>query len=433
VTSSTLSINPLRLLSAVLTIAYLCVFFCVPVVGQESQIALTTISGETVQGRAASIEFEEVAIDSDGQIRKFGFDQISKIDFGLAAHRPPEPVTKIYLLDGSILNAKSFNLKSSEFSGKLSNGSSAKFNSRNIESIRFKTYENELDLAKQWRTIVADDSREGDAIVVNRAGELDTVEGIAGDFTDEKLTFSIDDRTARVPQSKMEAVMLYHASGREFGTPICELVLTDESRFKLKKLSWVAGRMTGQTACGAALEFSLDHISRLDFSLGRDVLLSDLEPTTNDWQPLMTSSAIVEKLRRMKLARKNESFSNQPLSLKFFTDTGLAYLASVKQFEHGFAMQSGGKLAFALNGQYEKLSGAVGFDPNANASGNVRLVISLDGKIVLEKEMIHRTMKNPIQLDLLVKDISRVVFQVEYNDGRSTGDQIHLVDLKVSQ
>ena len=59
--------------------------------------------------------------------------------------------------------------------------------------------------------------------------------------------------------------------------------------------------------------------------------------------------------------------------------------------------------------------------------------VLLDGKIGLEKELIHRLMKNPIGIDLDVKDVRRVVFQVEYNDGRSTGDQINLVDLWVIQ
>jgi hypothetical protein len=61
------------------------------------------------------------------------------------------------------------------------------------------------------------------------------------------------------------------------------------------------------------------------------------------------------------------------------------------------------------------------------------LRVLLDGKTVLEKELIHRLMNNPLEIDLSVKDVDRVVVQVEYNDGRSTGDQIHLVELKVAK
>ena len=171
----------------------------------------------------------------------------------------------------------------------------------------------------------------------------------------------------------------------------------------------------------------------MNFSLGRAEFLSQMEPTTNDWNALITSSVIFEKLRRMKLARANESFKGLPLSLKFQPDQDLSFATQIKQFEQGFAIQGGGKLAFSLGGRYRKLTGLVGFDPAANITGHVKLIVLVDGKPVVERELIHRTLKNPIQLDVDIKDAKRVVFQVDFQDGRSTGDQLHLVNLKVSQ
>ena len=400
---------------------------------QQGSVAITTLAGDVIEGNLKAIAFEEFTVASAQETTKIRFDQLSTVEFGPKNKVPPQPRVSIRLVDGSVLYSTSLGINSNQLFIETHCGAKLKIASRNVEAIRFKTYEDELNLSKQWRTILADDSRQGDAIVINRDGELDTVEGIVGKLAEEKLTFSIEDRTARVPVSKMDAVLFYHASGREFGSAVCELILTDQSRLRLNKLEWVDSLLSGQAVCGSTFEVPLDKISKLNFSLGRDTLLSSLKPSTNDWRPLITSSAILEKLRRMKLARTNESFSGQPLSLKYHTDSGLSFLAKNKQFENGFAIQGGGKLAFALNGQYDRLTGTIGFDPAASTSGNVRLKILLDGKSVLEKEMIHRLMKQPIELDLNVKNASRVVFQVDYNDGRSTGDQIHLVDLRVSQ
>jgi hypothetical protein len=147
----------------------------------------------------------------------------------------------------------------------------------------------------------------------------------------------------------------------------------------------------------------------------------------------MTSDAILEKLRRLRLARVNQSFAGRPLSLKFYPDNELSFFAETKQFENGYSIQSGGKLAFALNQQYKTLTGWVGFDPAASPSGNVLFKILVDGKVILEKELIHRVTQNPLELNVDIQDADRIVFQVDYHDGRSSGDQLNLVDLKVSR
>jgi len=231
----------------------------------------------------------------------------------------------------------------------------------------------------------------------------------------------------------MDAILFYHAAGRELATPTCQIILTDASKAVVRRLSWKNQSCVATLVCGTELTIPLESISLLDFSLGRDEFLSQIEPSTNDWSALLTSSAVVEKLRRLKLARANESFKGLPLALKFSPQQGLTFVSQTRQFEHGYAIQGGGKLAFSLGGRYRKLTGLVGFDPAANITGHVKFTLLVDGKPVLEQELVHRTMKNPIQLDFDIKDAKRVVFQVDYQDGRSTGDQLHLVNLKVSQ
>ena len=132
-----------------------------------------------------------------------------------------------------------------------------------------------------------------------------------------------------------------------------------------------------------------------------------MEPTTNDWNALITSPAIVEKLRRLKIARINESFRGLPLALKFSPNQGLSSASEVRQFDQGFAVQGGGKLAFSLGGRFQKLTGLVGFDPAANITGRVKFTVLLDGKPAVEQVLIHRKMKNPFQLDVEIKDAKR--------------------------
>ena len=401
--------------------------------GQESPVRIQTTSGTQHDGVISEFDIDVMNVQTANGDVSFAYEQIETIVFGGQAQPPDASTVSLRLVDGSALNVKSFSISSQNVSAQLQCDVTAIIRTRDVEYIRMKSYENELVLAKQWKQLLADDSREGDSIVVNRSGELDTVDGIIGDLTEDKLTFSIEDRTARVPLEKLDAMLFYHAKGREMASTVCEIELVDQSQVLVRKIERTDSAIVALAVCGTKMEIPFGSIVRMNFALGRDVILSNISPTTNDWQPLMTSSAIVDKLRRLKLARVNESFSGQPLSLKFHSQSGLSFLAKTKQFENGFAIQSGGKLAFAVNGQYSRLSGLVGFDPSANPSGDVLFKVLVDGKIVVENEMRNREMENPIELDLDIKNANRIVFQVDFHDGRSTGDQLHMVNLKVSQ
>lgn len=83
--------------------------------------------------------------------------------------------------------------------------------------------------------------------------------------------------------------------------------------------------------------------------------------------------------------------------------------------------------------KFRKLTGWVGFDPSANPSGIVLFKIIVDGKVKVEQELVSREMNNPVELNVEITNADRIVFQVDYHDGRSIGDQLHLVNLKVSR
>lgn len=401
--------------------------------GQSTNVTLQTVSGETVQGTVAAIELDSIKLQTGQQTVEYSYEKIDWIETNSPTVSPQKSPKRIELIDGSSFNGDSFSISKGTLTTRLHCGLEFAIETRSVDALRFKTYTDNLDLTKQYREIKSDNSREGDTIVLKRDGELASVEGIAGDFENGKLEFSIGERTARVAEKKIDTLLFFHAAGRELASPKCELLLTDASRAVARRLRWKDRSVLATLVCGCELTIPLSSISRMNFSLGRAEFLSQMKPTTNDWSALITSAVIFEKLRRMKLARANESFKGLPLSLKFQPDQQFSFATQIKQFEEGYAIQGGGKLAFSLGGRYRKLTGLVGFDPAASITGHVKLVILVDGKTAIKRELIHRTMKNPIELDLDIKDAKRVVFQVDFQDGRSTGDQLHLVNLKVSQ
>ena len=400
--------------------------------GQVPSVIASKTDGRQIEGQLISLDVDSLQIETGGKVEKLQLDGLNRIQFSNQTGGSEKANVEIRMVDGGQLNVSEFRIDQGRLEAKLSTGVSLRLNRKHIEWVRLANYDGQMELLKQWRN-VSQSRYDGDALVVNRKGNLDTVEGIVGDVTAEKVAFSIEDRTAEVPLSRIDGIRFFHAGERELARPRGELLIGDEARIPVLRYVLDGEIFKIVTVCGAELNVPIHVPTAINFSMGRTVYLSDLEPTTNDWQPLVASASLVEVLRTLKRAKPNVSSTGEPLSLEFAGDVKKGLFPRVTDFEKGFSIGGGGKLVFRLNGQFESLLGWVGFDPKANLNGKVLFKVLGDGEILLESKLIRRAMKNPIQLDLDVSGVNRIVFQVDYLDGRSTGDQLHLADLKVSR
>ena len=100
-------------------------------------------------------------------------------------------------------------------------------------------------------------------------------------------------------------------------------------------------------------------------------------------------------------------------------------------YDKGIAIAGGGRVVFAVNGQFKRLTGLVGFDPAAFIGGEVNFVIKTDGQTAIFEVLRLTEVPRPIALDLSIAETKRVSISVEYADGKPAGDVLHLVDFKV--
>lgn len=283
---------------------------------------------------------------------------------------------------------------------------------------------------EQWKELLEQPSPDADAIVVSKNGSLQLIEGIVGDVSDSHLTFSMESRTAEVTLEKIKGVLFYRAD-RELTDPLCQLTLTDGSSFAVRKIEMGGDSFIFTSVDGTQQTAAPDQMQRLDFSAGRFVYLSDLIPATNTWTPLVASDEILESLRALRMAKFNRDFRGQPLTLKTAPASGLDYLSQTMTYEKGIAIAGGGRIVFAVNGQFKRLTGLVGFDPAAFVGGEVNFVIKTDGQTAISERLRVLEVSRPIALDLDIGQTKRVSIAVEYADGKPAGDILHLVDFKV--
>jgi hypothetical protein len=150
-----------------------------------------------------------------------------------------------------------------------------------------------------------------------------------------------------------------------------------ELRLDEKAREWI-----GKTQAGATLELPLESVLSLEVRLGPAVELAELTPIRYEQRPYLGVS--------WPLA-KNAAVTGHPLRL------------SSGAYEKGLGVHAPCRVAFSLQGAYERFDSLVGFDENRARRGRARLAVELDGKrIELNggKELTSRDQPLSVHLDV---------------------------------
>ncbi len=392
-------------------------------------VKIKTQNGTVITAVLVEIETDNTVV-SGSQPATLPNESIASIQFPQSVKESVSPFT-IRLVDGSTIHVSSFELTNQLLVLGLGPATSIQVKTRNVQSIRLSKHSD--DLESQWNDLSSTPPNSGDGLIVKRSDRLEMIEGVVGNIDQERIEFTLNDQQARIKRSKVDGIVFYHAVGRELVEPTCKLNLGNSSTLTLRSAVLDGNEINCTLVCGTRFKIPSSLVSSFDFASGRSVFLSEIKPTSQDWEPLIASSAIVGQLKSMRLPKVNSSFDNSPLSLTYFPEKGVSFLSETRQFEHGFAMVGGSKLVFNLGGEYQSLTGQVGFAPRSSNDGNAKFVVIADGKRILEQTMKKSDALDPIELNLKMDDVQRLVFMVEYNDGRAVGDLLHLCDLKVSK
>jgi hypothetical protein len=397
---------------------------------------LTDASQAKTVGTLVEFTADHVTMQVDGAETLVDVSDISMLTFGNSIaesddENADQASTSVSLVDGSKLLTKNLTLNNRTLDIKMTCDIDASISVRNVKPILFRPLEPPLT-EKMWDDEVDKSSKSSDGLVVSRKGKLQTIEGVVGGISNEEVSFTVDEQTRKVQRERLQGVYFFQPTLEDFAAPFCQAILTDGSKINVRRIDIEESAISVTSVCGAEFKMTSASIAEFNFASSRAVFLSDLEPTSNDWVPLIAHSMIVKKLKPFRLPRRNRSMRDEPLSLVL--DKEFRQLATAQQvFSNGFSIGGGGKLAFTLNGQFKTLTGLVGFDPEADASGVVRFVIQVDGKAKVDERLENATLNQPIDIDIDVTNAKRLVIKVDYEDGRNVGDQIHFVDPKLSR
>ena len=398
---------------------------------QTPTVEILMVDGAKAVGTMVEVTLDQLKLENDAGSTTVVVEQIEAITFPESeVAKSPKTAALFHLLDGSSVFIDKYNYADRKITATMTTGNETSIPKRNVSSIIFAG--DRTVIQKQVEQVKRDSDVVADTLIVLRNEEFNAIEGVVKGLNPKSVQFAIEEQSADVPISKLSAITFFKAGKDDFSDPLATCVLSDTSRIKLRGFELTPKQLVLTSLTGEKFNVEFNKVVSLEFNTTTTLPLTNLAPSTNDWEPLLAGQTIVGKLRQLRLARINQSFRGQPLSLKIprpDAEVEAGRTRTVERaYESGLAVQGGGRLAWRLAGDYQSLSGLIGFDPQASEFGRVKVRMLVDGKERYSQELVKKEMTEPQAFEIDLVDGQRMIIEIDYADGRSIGDVIHLVN-----
>jgi NPCBM/NEW2 domain-containing protein len=289
-------------------------------------------------------------------------------------------------------------------------------------------------LAKQWNEIRKLKLPDDVLVVIKRDGtSLDYIEGVLGEITDDRIEFKIDGEPNRVDRAKVAGVIYSRPNQARQSAP----------RFNLRGNSGLSagvvevqmqkdGFVTLTTPSGASFRWPLDDLEAADYSSDKVMYLSDIDPASQSWSPLVGLPAGVTLAAQYGEPRRNHSAFGDSLSLQVKDKNSQpGQPGVVRSFDKGLALRSHTELVYRFPEGFNRFIALAGIEPATASTGNVRLTLLADDHSIFDAEIAGD--ESPQSIDVPIVGVKRLKIIVDFGQNLDTGDWLNLCDAKITK
>jgi hypothetical protein len=402
-----------------------------------AEVSATRLDGRAVTGELKRWDNELTVLEtadgeehiSVGELLSLRWQHEAKVaESNIAAKS-----AQVELIDGSKLPLSEYRSTASRANITLAGPASSHADTlaiakRQIAAVRLQPLD--ATLVEQWNDIRELKPAADVIIVANQEGRsLNYVEGVLGDVSAEKVSFALDGDAKTVDREKVVGLIYFRR----------DMAAKAESRFVVHGRSGLAANVAHvrlsddmvdlTTAGGTKLKWPLEDIYLADFSAGKLVYLSDLEPASENAMPLIAPPEGALLAGKYAAPRRDRSAYGGPLKLVSGDALTNRSDAGTESFNKGLAIRSRTELVYRLPPGYQRLSAIAGIDPATRASGNVRLEIHGDDDPLLSADVAGNDPPRTIDID--ITGVKRLKIVVDYGKNLDTGDWLNLGDLRL--
>jgi len=379
-------------------------------------VEATSLSGGTVSGQLVELSATELKLQPEnGAVTTIPTADLLELR-GTSAATPAAgetPLVRVRLVDGSVLQLAELKNTLKELQGKhpyLEGVLSVPMTA--VHSLRFTPPNAKFD--PLWEQLLEKGTK-SDMIVLQKAEVLDHLDGVVGAIDEQTIKFLLDGD--EIPVKREKAFGIIYARKPYNGKLTARVQFANGDSIAAKSVTsngdeWKVTSLVGQTWTLAASDISL-----VDYSLGKVVYLSTMEPRNVKYTPFIQFDGQTEFYWKF---RRDRSLEGKPLRL------------GQKTYSRGLAIHSKTELRYRLGGEYRRFQALLGIDDEiTNTNWGATAV-----RIVGDRRELYagecRPRQSPIPLDLDVSDVVELDIIVDFGPDKSDiSDRIHLADARL--
>lgn len=371
------------------------------------RVEMLTLDGQSAAGAVQSLTERQLELATDAGVTTTPLSALQEVRVLSAAPAPDNPADSgisVRLVDGSRLQVRSLSVQGNAVAAEHAQLGALQLPLASVRSLRFVAEAAPVEAA--WKQLLERPSRQ-DLLIVRKGDVLDHLDGVAGRIDEQTVQFRLDGEDVSVKRERVFGIV-YARKAVEAPAAGARADLVNGDQLFVRSVVWSDDQWRLTLPGDKAVTLPADALRTIDFSLGKIVYLSALEPREVKHTPFFNFEWDYQR---------NRSLVGRPLMI------------GSRVFQRGLAIHSRTLLRYRLGGEYRRFTATLGPDPDLDY-GTARLVISGDGKPLLETDVDARQPPRPI--DLPVEGVVELSILVDFGrDQLDNGDRVHLGDAKV--
>jgi hypothetical protein len=381
-----------------------------------SEVQVSTLDGATISGKIQQITSDQIVVKTargEESVQLASVLSVNAQKRPLANPAATAPTAWIELVDGSKLAASSF--ASSGTTATVADESGEQFDlpTSTIARVRFSSPD---DPKSAWPA-EAISQVAGDLLVARTKEGVDFLEGVLGAVTLDMVEFKFQGETLHVKRPKVDGLVYFHKAGDKLAAARCVVEGDHGLRLLAKYVALTDGQLEIAAVSGPTFIRPWNSITRLDFSAGKVVYLSDLEPESVRWTDYYDLGSSAPAVAQFYAPRRDQGREHGPIRL------------AGKTYAKGLALVSRTAIEYRLPAGLRTLKATAGIDDTLRQNGSVRLEISADRKSLFDGTISGKD--PPVEVDLDIAGAKRLSILVDYGDNASAGDYLNLGDARM--
>lgn len=378
------------------------------------EVDVQTLDGQTLGGRLVSL--------ADGTLTVRGADGPVSLEvehlLSIEPRKAPAvsggtSAVMVRVADGSSITGSDYRSEGNEATVEVAGGP-LRLPRDQVLSVRLVAAEDEV-LAR-WKELT-ESKIPSDLLVIRKDASIDYHRGLVRDVTEEHVQFDLDGELLPVKRSKVFGIVHYRAEGRELDAPICRIFEANGSQWSARQVEWAGNALNWSTPSGIAVSRSLSAIVQIDFSGGKLVYLSDLEPAVVRWQPFFPTKRPLESRRRFFAPRGHLQHGAGPLEL------------DEKPVRKAVSLHSHTELTYQLPDAFRRFKATIGIADSVRPQGHVEVIVRADGRTIWKAAVSGAD--PPETLDLDIDGASRLTIVCDYGQNLDIADHLVVGDARV--